>query len=111
MKTKTAKKVYKFFEYGAPAVESWKRLNCGNDYHCIEGKNPKGDWADSKKTICKRPAKNFHTDDYFSIFVEIHEGKPIVVGGGIAFEERKPSELIKELCPKCLAKAKKEACE
>ena len=107
--TKLSKK-FVFQQYGAPATETWKRLKCGEDYHCIEGKEPKrGDWPKSKKTLCNRPAINFHTDPFFSVEIKIENCKAKVVGGGIPFEERKPSELIKELCPRCLAKCKKLA--
>lgn len=110
--TKKAK-TFKFFEYGAPATESWKSFNCGKDFHCIEGKSPRGDWAKTKKTICNKPAINFHTDEAFSIWIEMKNKKPSVVGGGFAFEEMddhggQPG-LIKKLCPKCLARAKKQA--
>lgn len=107
--TKLSKK-FVFQQYGAPATETWKRLKCGEDYHCIEGKEPNsGCWPKSKKTLCHRPAINFHTDPCFSVEIKIENCKPKVVGGGIPFEEGKPSELIKELCPRCLAKCKKLA--
>ena len=106
-------KTFKFFEYGAPAWESYKQFKCGEDFHCIEGKSPRGDWAKTKKTICNRPAHNFHTDECFSIWIQFNDGKPMVVGGGIPFEEMNErggqAGLIKKLCPKCLARAKKQA--
>ena len=103
------KKKFVFQQYGAPAVEEWKRLKCGNDFHCIQGKAPRGDWPKNKKTLCNRPAINFHTDIFFGVIAEIQDGKPVIVGGGIPFEERKPGDLLKELCPRCIAKAKKLA--
>jgi hypothetical protein len=105
------KKKFVFQQYGAPAVEEWKRLKCGSDFHCIQGKAPRGDWPKGKKTLCNRPAVNFHTDIFFGVIVEIQNGRAVVVGGGIPFEERKPSDLLKELCPKCVAKIKKESCK
>lgn len=106
-----ANQKFVFQQYGAPAVESWKRLKCGEDFHCIQGKAPKGDWPKSKKTLCNRPAVNFHTDIFFGVIVEVQNNKAVVVGGGIPYEERKPSDLIKELCPKCVSRIKKLACQ
>ena len=110
-KNKPLKK-FVFQQYGAPATESWKRFKCGEDFHCIEGRTPKrGDWPKTKKTLCNRPAVNFHTDICFGIIIEIHNGKPVVVGGGIPFEEMDDrggqAGLIKALCPKCLSKIKR----
>lgn len=100
-----------FQQYGAPATESWKRFKCGEDYHCIQGKAPIGDWPKGKKTLCNRPAVNFHTDMFFGIIIEIQNGKAVVTGGGVPFEEMDDRGgeigLIKKLCPKCLAKCKK----
>jgi hypothetical protein len=111
--TKLSKK-FVFQQYGAPATESWKRFKCGEDYHCIEGREPNsGYWPKNKKTLCNRPAVNFHTDPCFSVEIKIANGKPNVVGGGIPFEEMNDrggqKVLIKGLCPKCLAKCKKLA--
>ena len=113
-KSKTLQKAKKFVfqQYGAPATESWKRFKCGEDFHCIEGREPNsGYWPKSKKTLCHRPAINFHTDIFFGIIIEIHNGKPVVVGGGIPFEEMNErggqAGLIKGLCPKCLSKIKR----
>ena len=110
--TKLNKK-FVFQQYGAPATESWKRFKCGEDYHCIQCKAPLGDWPKTKKTLCNRPAVNFHTDICFGIILEIQNGKPVVVDGGIPFEEMNDrggqKGLIKGLCPKCLAKCKKLA--
>lgn len=105
-----------FQQYGLPSVETWERLKCGQDYHCIHGKKPKsGSWSKGKKTLCNRPAINFHTDPCFSIEIEIENGKPKVVDGGIPFEEIDyrggQVGLIKRLCPKCLSKIKKLACQ
>jgi hypothetical protein len=104
-------KKFVFLEYGAPATESWKAFKCGQDFHCIQGKAPRGDWPKTKKTLCNRPAVNFHTDPCFSIEIEIENGKPKVVGGGIPFEEMDDrggeAGLIKDLCPKCLSKIKR----
>ena len=104
---------FKFYEYGAPACDSWRQLKCGQDFHCIEGKSPRRGWAKTKKTICNRPAVNFHTDESFSIWIKIKNNKAVVVGGGIPFEEMDDrggeAGLIKKLCPKCLARVKKQA--
>ena len=109
--TKLSKK-FVFQQYGAPATESWKRFKCGEDFHCIEGKEPKsGYWPKTKKTLCNRPAVNFHTDPCFSVEIKIDNAKPKVVGGGIPFEEIDynggQAGLIKQLCPKCLSKIKR----
>jgi hypothetical protein len=106
-----ANQKFVFQQYGAPAVESWKRFKCGEDFHCIQGKEPRGDWPKSKKTLCNRPAVNFHTDICFGVIVEVQNNKVVVVDGGIPYEERKPSDLIKELCPKCVSRIKKLACQ
>ena len=103
---------YKFYEYAVPATESWKRFKCGEDYHYIEGNEPNsGYWPKGKKTLCSRPAINFHTDPCFSVEIQIQNGKPKVVGGGIPFEEIDyrggQVGLIKRLCPKCLSKIKR----
>ena len=108
--TKTEReKTFKFYEYGAPATDTWRALDCGKDLHCIEG-HAKCDWPASKKTLCNRPAKNFHTQDFFSVWVTIKNQNPIVSGGGVAFEETESKQsLLKTLCPACLARAKKQA--
>jgi len=110
-----AKKKFVFLEYGAPATESWKAFKCGRDFHCIQGKAPRGDWPKTKKTLCNRPAVNFHTDICFGIIIEIQNGKPVVVGGGIPFEEIDDrggeAGLIGKLCPKCVSRTKKLACQ
>jgi hypothetical protein len=114
-KNKPLKK-FVFQQYGMPSLETWERFRCGQDYHCIQGEAPRngrflGDWPKTKKTLCNRPAVNFHTDPCFSIEIKIENAKPKVVGGGIPFEEIDyrggQVGLIKKLCPKCLSKIKR----